>query len=284
MSKLNENTSLTVNNTGLTLKEREVINELPSGLQIYVKAKDSIKVFEMAPVEAEIMLYDLIIETQINVGHTKAIDDREINQISAAAILNLIYQKHRTLTVVELKLAFLNGLSGDYGDYIGVNLKTASQWIRGYSDAEIKKKALTEWNKKLDIDKKPELTEAQKEEIELNSVCNYFNEFKVNYVSGNRDTMTDLLCSIFYLRLKEKNVFNFTKEQKSQMYETGLSEYKKALTGSRVSKNIYGAMLQQITKNVNNTFDHICKRIALHEYFKDLINKGIELKDVLNKN
>jgi len=282
--KLGQNMNLTNVNTGLTPKERDVINELPSGLQIYVKAKDSPKIFEIPAVEAEIMIYNLISETQINIGHTKSAEDSKINQISAAAILNLIYQKYRTLTVVELKLAFLNGLSGDYGDYIGINLKTASQWIKGYAGAEIRKKALSEWNKILDIDTKPELTEEQKEKIEIDSVCGYFSEFKANFLEGKRDTELEYLCAIFYLRLKKKGLFKFSEEKKTQMYNEGLSEYQKALTSSRVSKDIYGSMLKQIEKNVNKPFDHICKRIALHEYFKDLINKGIELKDVLNKN
>lgn len=272
-----ENTSLQAINTGLTQREREVINELPSGLQIYVKAKDSPKIFEMPAVNAEIMLYDLIIETQINIGHTKAVDDRQINQISAAAILQLIYQKYRTLTVAELKLSFLNGLSGDYGDYIGVNLKTASQWIKGYSEAEIKRKALSEWNKCLETDKKEELTEGQKEEIELRATINYFDEFK-----KNSDSMTpDFILAIYYTRLKNKGLINFSDDKKSEMYEIGLNQYKNGATGQRSSKDIYGAMILKIEKQQNKQFENICKRIALHEYFKEIINNGLELKDII---
>lgn len=272
-----ENTSLQAINTGLTQREREVINELPSGLQIYVKAKDSPKIFEMPAVNAEIMLYDLIIETQINIGHTKAVDDRQINQISAAAILQLIYQKYRTLTVAELKLSFLNGLSGDYGDYIGVNLKTASQWIKGYSEAEIKKKALAEWNKCLETDKKEELTEGQKEEIELRATINYFDEFK-----KNSDSITpDFILAIYYTRLKNKGLINFSDDKKSEMYEIGFNQYKNGATGQRSSKDIYGAMILKIEKQQNKQFENICKRIALHEYFKEIINNGLELKDII---
>ena len=277
MTKLEQNIiQITVNN-GLTQKERETINELPSGLQIYVKAKDSPKIFEMPPVDAEIFIYNLISETQINIGHTKSAEDSKINQISAAAILQLIYQKYRTLTVAELKLSFLNGLSGDYGDYIGVNLKTASQWIRGYSGAEIKRKALSEWNKCLETDKKEELTEGQKEEIELRATINYFDEFK-----KNSDSMTpDFILAIYYTRLKNKGLINFSDDKKSEMYEIGLNQYKNGATGQRSSKDIYGAMILKIEKQQNKQFENICKRIALHEYFKEIINNGLELKDII---
>jgi len=277
MTKLEQNITQITVNTGLTQKERETINELPSGLQIYVKAKDSPKIFEMPPVDAEIFIYNLISETQINIGHTKSAEDSKINQISAAAILQLIYQKYRTLTVAELKLSFLNGLSGDYGDYIGVNLKTASQWIRGYSGAEIKRKALSEWNKCLETDKKEELTEGQKEEIELRATINYFDEFK-----KNSDSMTpDFILAIYYTRLKNKGLINFSDDKKSEMYEIGLNQYKNGATGQRSSKDIYGAMILKIEKQQNKQFENICKRIALHEYFKEIINNGLELKDII---
>ncbi len=279
MTKLEQNITQITVNTGLTQKERETINELPSGLQIYVKAKDSPKISEMSPVDAEIFIYNLISETQINIGHTKSAEDSKINQISAAAILQYIYQKNRTLTISELKLAFLNGLSGDYGDYIGVNLKTASQWIRGYSGAEIKRKALSEWNKCLETDKKEELTEEQKEEIELRAIINYFDEFKQN----NDSTTPDFILAIYYTRLKNKGLINFSDDKKSEMYEIGLNQYKNGLTGGRVSKDIYGSMISKTEKQQNKQFENICKRIALHEYFKELIDNSLELKEIIKK-
>jgi hypothetical protein len=277
--KSEQNITIQTVNTGLTVKERETINDLPSGLQIYVKAKDSPKIFEMSPADAEIMIYNLISETQINIGHTKSAEDSKINQISAAAILQYIHQKYRTLTVAELKLAFLNGLSGDYGDYIGINLKTASQWIRGYSGAEIKRKALSEWNKHLDTDKKEELSEEQKEEIELRSAVNYFEEFKQN----SNSLTPDFILAIYYMRLKQKGLINFSDDKKSEMYEIAIKELKHGHYSRLEPRDIYGAMISKIEKQQNKQFDNICKRIALHEYFKELVNKGIELKDVLKK-
>jgi hypothetical protein len=286
MNKSGNDTRLITVNTGLTQTEREVINELPSGLQIYTKAKDSPKISDLPPVEAEIMIYNLISETQINIGHTKSAEDENVNQITSASILNFINQKYRTLTVAELKLAFLNGLSGDYGDYIGVNLKSASQWIKGYLNDEKRKQAMSEWNKCLDNVKKHVYTEEQKEQIEIDGCLHYFNEFKENKMLERFVMPTDYLCSIFYLRLKAIGLITdstFSPDKRQQMYAEAKTEYEKGFNNRNISKDIYGAMLTMIAKKQNKPFDHLCKRIALHEYFKELVKNDCNLSDELEK-
>jgi hypothetical protein len=286
MNKSGNDTRLITVNTGLTQTEREVINELPSGLQIYTKAKDSPKISDLPPVEAEIMIYNLISETQINIGHTKSAEDENVNQITSASILNFINQKYRTLTVAELKLAFLNGLSGDYGDYIGVNLKSASQWIKGYLNDEKRKQAMSEWNKCLDNVKKHVYTDEQKEQIEIDGCLHYFNEFVNNKMLERFVMPTDYLCSIFYLRLKTLGLINdstFSQDKKQQMFSEAKTEYEKGFNNRNISKDIYGAMLTMIAKKQNKPFDHLCKRIALHEYFKELVKNDCNLSDELEK-
>ncbi len=275
MTTSKQNTSLqVVNNSGLTIKERQVIDELPPGLQIYVKAKDSPKVFEMPPVESETMIYNLIVETQVNIGHTKAVNDTEINLISSAAILNLIYQKYRTLTVAELKLAFLNGSVGDYGDYIGVNLKSASQWIKGYAGAEIKKKALHEWNLKLDKENTTEKTPEEKNRENLQSCVVYFDEFRNGSV---RNFGGDLLLATYYDILLENDIVNFDEERRYSIYELAKEEIKTAPKTKQ--KNAIAQIVNRATKD--NELNVVCKRIALHQFFRDLITKGAELSDLI---
>jgi hypothetical protein len=286
MNKSGNDTRLTTINTGLTHTEREIINTLPSGLQIYTKAKDSPKISDLPPVDAEIMIYNLISETQINIGHTKSAEDENVNQITSASILNFINQKYKTLTVAELKLAFLNGLSGDYGDYIGVNLKSASQWIKGYLNDEKRKQAMSEWNKCLDNVKKHVYTDEQKEQIEIDGCLHYFNEFRQNKMLERFVMPTDYLCSIFYLRLKTLGLINdstFSQDKKQQMFSEAKTEYEKGFNNRNISKDIYGAMLTMIAKKQNKPFDHLCKRIALHEYFKELVKNDCNLSDELEK-
>lgn len=286
MNKLEKDTRLITVNMGLTQTEREIINTLPSGLQIYTKAKDSPKISDLPPVDAEIMIYNLISETQINIGHTKSAEDENVNQITSASILNFINQKYKTLTVAELKLAFLNGLSGDYGDYIGVNLKSASQWIKGYLNDEKRKQAMSEWNKCLDNVKKHIYTDTQKEQIEIDGCLHYFNEFVNNKMLERFVMPTDYLCSIFYLRLKAIGLITdstFSPDKRQQMYAEAKTDYEKGFNNRNVSKDIYGAMLTMIAKKQNKPFDHLCKRIALHEYFKELVKNDCNLLDELEK-
>lgn len=276
MTILKQNTVLTVqgNNTGLTPFERDVIKQLPFSLQAYVKAMDSPKVFEMKPGDAETMIYDLITETQLNIGHTKSAEDMEINLVSSAAILNLIYQKYRSLTVAELKLSFLNGSIGDYGEYIGVNLLSASKWIKGYSLSEIKKRAFEEWNKKIDAREKVELTDEEKNKMNLQACISYYNDFRSGSV---QNYVTDLLRAIYYDILLSNGLINFDEGKRYEIHEMALDEIKR--NPNKKQKGL-GSEISLLAKQ-QGRLNEVSKRIALHEYFRDLIKDGKELSELL---
>jgi len=151
----------------ITFAEKEVLEKIPLGLQKFIKAKFSPLISEIEEKEADRMIYDLICQTQIHIGHTKSAEDIEINLICSRAILALIKSKYQNLTIQELKISFLNGSIGEYGQTIGVNLKSASEWIKGYLNDQKKLQAMSEWNKCLDNVQKHKYTEEQKEQIEV---------------------------------------------------------------------------------------------------------------------
>ena len=288
MKQSEKNTKMEIQpiNKNLTVVQREAIQKIPEYLRPYVSAKDSPIISEIDGQDAEMLILDLIMKTQIDIGHTKSAEDLEINQSSASSIFSLIKSNYKSLTVKELKLAFLSGSISEYGDYIGVNLKSASQWIKGYLNDNKKIKAMAEWNKCLDFVKKREYSDEQKKQIEIDGCLHYFNEFKNNLIMARLVMPVDYLCSIFYLRLKECGAIGsgtFSPEKRIEMYERAKNEYENGFNEKNISKDIYGAMIQMIAKKQNKPFDHLCKRIALHEYFKILINNGIELSDEINK-
>ena len=266
----------------LTEVERKAFEQIPSGLQKFVKAKFSPLISEMDAAEADKMIFDLICQTQIHIGHTKSAEDMEMNLICSRAILSLIKSKYQNLTITELKTAFLNGSIGEYGQSIGVNLKSASEWIKGYLNDEKRKQTMAQWNKCLDHVKKRDYSEEEKEQIEVDGCLHYFNEFKNNKMLERFVMPTDYLCSIFYLRLKKNGLIKdgtFSAEKRQQMYAEAKTEYENSFNNTNISKDIYGAMIQMIAKKQNKPFDHLCKRIALHEYFKELIKNGVDLEE-----
>jgi len=270
------------NTNKLTEYEIKAFESIPSGLQKFVKAKFSPLVSEMESAEADKMIYDLICQTQIHIGHTKSAEDLEINLICSRAILSLIKSKYQSLTIIELKTAFLNGSVGEYGETIGVNLKSASEWIKGYLNDIKRRQTMTEWNRCLDLVKKREYSEEEKEQIEVDGCLHYFNEFKNNKMLERFVMPTDYLCSIFYLRLKKNGLIKngtFSREKLEQMYSEAQTEYKNGFNGTDISKDTYGAMLTMIAKKQNKPFDQLCKRIALHEYFKELIKNDVDLAE-----
>lgn len=145
---------------------------------------------------------------------------------------------------------------------------------------------MSEWNKCLDNVKKHIYTDEQKEQIEIDGCLHYFNEFVNNKMLERFVMPTDYLCSIFYLRLKTLGLINdstFSQDKKQQMFSEAKTEYEKGFNNRNISKDIYGAMLTMIAKKQNKPFDHLCKRIALHEYFKELVKNDCNLSDELEK-
>lgn len=273
-------------NKGLTIEQKDVISKMPFSLQKYVKAKDSPKISDLGISDALKFLVDLIASTQVNIGHVKRAEDEEANLQMAENLLNLIKSKFQSLTVDELKLAVLNGSISEYGDYATLSFKTISDWIKSYLNDVNKKHAMAEWNRCLDNVKKHEYTEEQKEQIEIDGLLHYFKEFKENKMMEKFVMPVDYLCAIFYLRLKTNGVITentFSKEKKIEMYDKAKFEYENGFKDKNISKDIYGSMIQMIAKKQNRPFDHLCKRIALHEYFNSLIKRDVELIDELNK-
>lgn len=273
-------------NKGLTVEQKEVISKMPFSLQKYVKAKDSPKISDFGISDALKFLVDLIASTQVNIGHVKRAEDEDANLQMAENLFNLIKSKYQSLTVDELKLAVLNGSISEYGDYTTLSFKTISDWIKSYLNDVNKKHAMAEWNRCLDNVKKHEYTDEQKEQIEIDGLIHYFKEFKENKMMEKFVMPVDYLCAIFYLRLKTNGVITentFSKEKKIEMYANAKFEYENGFKDKNISKDIYGSMIQMIAKKQNRPFDHLCKRIALHEYFNSLIKRDVELIDELNK-
>jgi hypothetical protein len=270
--------------TGLTPIEKSAAANLPEGLRKYVTAKESPKVIGLDPIEAVHMLLDLIMATQVNIGHTKSAEDDTMNAMAAKSIYDLIVDRFKTITVSELKLAVLNGSLGEYGDYVGVNLKSVSGWIKSYSTSELKKKAMSEWNKLIDLVQITKFSEDQKVQIEIDGALNYFEEFKAAGLLNEIKRPVDKLASIFYDRLKAMGLIQFAKSRRERIYDESKTEYEEKLKSAVKDRTINFKMadMEKIMAtpiNDNLAFSNLCKRRALLEYFNDLLELGEELSD-----
>jgi len=279
-------TAIITTNKGLTPIQTEVISKMPFSLQKYVKAKNSPIISEMEVKDGLKFLYDLISSTQVNIGHVKRADDSEANLQIAENLFNLIKSKYQSLTVDELKLAILNGSISEYGEYTTFSLKTLSDWIKGYLNDINKKHAMSEWNRAIDLATAKDKTHEQKQQIIIDGCLHAFNDYKSNSLSFP----VDYLCGVFYDKLKELGLINFTTERKGRIYDEALVIYKSGINdfygAGKINKDIYGSIIQTIsnkkTSQENRSFVNLGKRIGLKMYFNDLLETDTELLDLIN--
>lgn len=281
-------TSLMLNTqTGITIIEREVIQKLPAGLQKFVAAKDSPKVIDLNPPDAEKFILNLIMETQLNTGHTKQAEDETTNAMAAGAVYGYIKDKFKTLTVKELKLAVLNGLTGEYGDFIGINLKTFSGWIKGYSTSELKKQAMSEWNKYIELVQVRKYSESEKDQIIISGCLHFWNDYKNAGLIKHLVIPVDKVCAIYYDFLAKKGVVNFGKDQLNEFSRKAKELYEAEITLSKTSRQIkksdYEAIMDSITKDTNTHLKSKRRKIALIAFFDELITQKKDLKEIINQ-
>lgn len=266
---------------------QEAVSTLPETLKKYALAKQSPIISKMEKADAVKIINAAILKVIFDLGwNKKAENASEENQdriLTAGNCFDLIKDKYNNLTTGELTLAFLKGSLGEYGTYIGLGLKTLSDWLKGYSNDELKKKAMSEWNKAIDQVSIKEKTPEQKEAIIRDGCLHSFNDYKANCLI----IPVDHLCGVFYVYLKEKGLIKFSEAKRIELYDLAKAEYLSGLNRFRgqIAKDIYGSLLQSMTAKKdepqNRSFGNMCKRYALLAYFDELIASNTELNELL---
>jgi hypothetical protein len=73
-----------------------------------------------------------VIVTQL-LGDAGTSPERDDSAYLIGRVLRMIIKQYSSLTTKEIRLAFENGVLGDYGQMYGVNIKTCAQFLSGYS-------------------------------------------------------------------------------------------------------------------------------------------------------
>ena len=273
----------------LTITDKSAISKLPVNLQKYALAKEGEIVSKMSQSFGIKSISEVIHNAMINVGMNPTEGQGDVLLNIAENVYKLINDKYKTITINEFKLACLNGSLEDYGKYYGINLKTISDWLKGYLNDENKKKAMAEWNKMLDLVQVRNYTDQQKEQIIVDGCIHFFNEYRQNGLLKQTLAPVDSLCAVFYDKLKEKQLLIFTKERKLEIYKEAESKYTKQLEDARNNRKMkfeqkdMDALINSMANNSNKPFANMCKKISLLRYFDELIEMDQDLKELLNE-
>lgn len=276
----------------LTKSDNQAINLMPIHLQKYALAKQGELISKMSVKFAIKSIYEVLAKALVDSGQNKAYEKEKVELVIlniSENVYQLICDKYKSLSINEFKLACLNGSIGEYGDYFGINLKTVSDWLKGYLNDENKRKAMAEWNRLLELVVIQPKTDAQKDEIIVNGCIHYFEQYKQAGLLKQILVPVNSLCAVFYDNLKSKGLLIITKERKNELYDKALAEYKTDLEAkakdreSSFKAEQIKPLLDSIVGNNNKTFANICKRMALMQYFDELIEMDQDLKDILIK-
>ena len=112
---------------------------------IYQLALQSGKISEMKKSELVKELNNILTKTyfdagQIMPGFNTQEQTKNLQVLSVALYDEL--QQFKFLRIEELKIAFKNGVRGEYGEFFGINIKTFYQWLKGYQNDEKRKAAI----------------------------------------------------------------------------------------------------------------------------------------------
>lgn len=271
----------------LTITDKSAISQMPQQLQKYALAKEGEIVAKMSVKFAIKSIYEIIAKTLVDTGVRNIQDQEQVIVNIADSVYKLICDKYKTLTINELKLVCFNGALEEYGKYFGINLKTVSDWLKGYLNDENKKKAMAEWNRLIDLVQIKKYSDEQKEFIVLDGCVNFFEEYKQAGILKQILVPADSLAAVFYDTLKEIKLLIFTKERKLQIYDEAEILYKKKLAESRDNRKIkfeqkdMDYMLEMIANNSNKSFANLCKRLSLYKYFDDLIEMDQDMASLI---
>lgn len=252
---------------------------------------------ELTPIEAEVIvsqqskrikfcsdseiynsLKDSISKCYFNCGQVMNVInvDLEINEL----IVDL-KKYFPTIAINEISSFFKQGIDGLYGEYFGLNCKSYRKFIRDGTVHENRLRAMKKQNMFLsELNKPKELTAAEKADIIFKGVLASFAEFKkVQFVydTGN----------VTYNWLHERKHIPFTNERKLEILKEAEVKVRAEMT-DKIQMAISGIERNKIKSDMDGLTDKDirikaeAKRIALNTFFRELVEVGTELTEIIN--
>lgn len=249
----------------------------PAESAILESIKNSRKILEMTKKEIALECNSFILKAHVDAGFTIN-GGNQAMLILSDSIADDLFTYFRTLTINEVGIAIKNGIRGEYGSYMGINVKTVHQFCKAYKESFDRNEVLRK--NTMQTDDEPTLDEAEKKRIMDEACIKAFDEYK------KTGKLTDFGGAKFK-HLKEHKVITLTQERYKEIMDRAILQVKAEAaesiyksgqdsTASVIAKAIMAnAGSHEVTKNA-------ARLIALKEYFDFLIENEFEVKDMIN--
>lgn len=134
-------------------------------------------------------------------------DAKDLGLLTAKLAFDLA-EESPNLTLEEVSLCFELGAKGAYGDYMGINLRTLTHWLKAYKQSDARYRAVVEREKQRTRPALPPVSEAYKEAHERAFLDNAYTQYRNGY------PLERLLTSQVYRLLQQRGLIRHTAAQK----------------------------------------------------------------------
>lgn len=173
----------------------------------------------------------------------------------------------------EIRECFHAGVRKEFGEYTGLSVVAYYDWLKKYQYSPIRHKPELKA-----LPQKTELTESEKEKIIIDGSLRKFEEYKK---TGDCQD----IGNVTYTYLDSLGLIQFDEKRKRQIYDQTKSrlilERSQQKQRDFFKRKELAVEIERINKGEDEIIVIESKKEALKIYFKELIEFGNELKDVL---
>jgi len=260
----------------LIIKEKlpqESLSRLSECDQLYITLYESVRIVNMTEEVLINASIDLVAasyaESGIRLSNDPKESDTQLETLSNI-LKNDLKQYHRFMTIEEVREAFKRGARKMYGDFMGINISTYTDWINKFRFDKERAEALSRRERML----KPKdgLTKEDKERIfqdALNDCLEYFR--KTGKVIDTGGAIFDGLWKRKKIKLTPEQVESYKEQASKNEYERLEHERKLAADKlDRITVNRIDIQMDELMDEKNMSIRIEAKRLSLVDYFKSL--------------
>lgn len=181
----------------------------------------------------------------------------------AAKITSDLKQFHAGLSIKELSVCFECGSKDEYGEFMGINVRTITKWIKAYKTSEKRYKTIVALDKTKQALPAPGKEYGEQKMKEM--AVRYFEDYKRSGDPG-------FACVTVYQFLQSIGVINHSPEVK-------ITALKKAKSMLLISKNSLAMPSDVLEFRAKSE----AQKGLLCSFFEELINMGIDLHEMFNQ-
>lgn len=244
----------------------------------YALALESPRACDVKKGEIMKSLIDILSKTYFDAGQVMPGYDVQAQTKNLQVLAGALWEElnnFQFIRVQEIRIAFKNGVRGEYGEFFGLNIKTFYQWLKGYQFDEKRKKAYKDKKAELESELPPIMTPEESDKAFRRVIQRNFQ----NYKAGG-PFQVDFSMYVFK-KFEEAKLIQLSIEEKNAIFSDAKNQVIAALKIKRLnprSNNERAEIGKQIHRLENGQMEKsdkldvrvIACKIAIQRYYDSI--------------